>query len=139
MKCREVDGGLLARFDPGEKLPSGIVELCTKFRIPAATAQGIGALEDIELGYYDLAAKSYERLHLAGSWELVGLTSFVSTWEEKLFAHTHVVVSGRDFAAKGGHLFGGTVSITVELRVHAISKEIRRVMNPATGLHMLEL
>jgi predicted DNA-binding protein with PD1-like motif len=133
-----VEGGLLVRLDRGEKLPDAIAELCAACRIPAATAHGIGAIEDVELGYYDLSTKTYERTRLAGSWELVSLTSFVSMWEGKHFAHTHAVVSGRDFAAKGGHLFAGTVSITVELRVHTIAGEVRRAMNPAIGLHQIE-
>ncbi len=138
MRHRAVEGGFLVRLDRGEKLPDSIAEFCRAQRIAAATVHGIGAIEDVELGYYDLATKSYERVQLAGSWELVSLTSFVSAWEGKLFAHTHAVVSGRDFAAKGGHLFSGTVSITAELRVHTIVSEVFRAMNPVTGLHQME-
>jgi predicted DNA-binding protein with PD1-like motif len=138
MRHRAVEGGYLLRFDRGEKLPEGIAEFCLAQRIPAATAHGLGAIEDVELGYYDLAAKSYERVRLAGSWELVSLTTFVSTWDGKPFAHTHAVVSGRDFNAKGGHLFSGTVSITAEVRLHSIATEVLRTMNPVTGLHQME-
>jgi predicted DNA-binding protein with PD1-like motif len=138
MRHRAVEGGFLVRFDRGEKLPDAIAEFCGARGIPAASAHGIGAIEDVELGYYDLATKSYERLRLLGSWELVSLTSFVATWDGKPFAHTHAVVSGRDFVAKGGHLFSGTVSVTVELRVHAIASEVLRAMNPAIGLHQIE-
>ncbi len=138
MRHRPVEGGFLVRFDRGEKVPDALVELCTTLGISTATAHGIGAIEDVELGYYDLAAKGYERVQLAGSWEVVSLTSFISTWEEKPFAHTHVVVSGRDFAARGGHLFSGTVSVTLELRLHEIASRVVRSMNPVTGLHQME-
>lgn len=138
MTYREVEGGFLVRYDRGERIPSGISDLCARLGIPAATATGLGAIEDVELGYYDLATKSYERTKLEGSWELVGLTSVVASWDDKLFAHTHVVVSGRDFVAKGGHLFDAAVSITVELRLFRIGREIQRVMNPEIGLHRIE-
>jgi len=139
MRSRAVEGGFLLRFDRGEKLPVGIADFCRERRILTATAHAIGALEDIELGYYDLAAKKYERIRLAGSWELVSLMTVIATWEDQPFAHTHVVLSGRDFSARGGHLFEGTVSVTVEMRLLTISNEIHRVMNPTTGLHMLDL
>jgi predicted DNA-binding protein with PD1-like motif len=139
MRHRAVEGGFLVRFDRGEKLPDALAALCSTLGIETATAHGIGAIEDVELGYYDLASKTYERTHLAGSWELVSLTSFIATWEDKPFVHTHVVVSGRDFIAKGGHLFSGTVSITVELRVHTVAGRVTRAMNPVTGLHQLDL
>ena len=138
MRARAVEGGFLVRLDRGEKLPEAIARVCRECRIPAATVHGIGAIEDVELGYYDLASKSYERIRLEGSWELVSLTSFVSTWEGTHFPHTHAVVSGRDFSAKGGHLFSGTVSVTVELGVHTIGSEVLRSMNPAIGLHQIE-
>jgi predicted DNA-binding protein with PD1-like motif len=139
MRSRAVEGGFLLRFDRGEKLPAGVADFCRERGILAATAHAIGALEDIELGYYDLPAKKYERIRLAGSWELVSLMSVIATWEEKPFVHTHVVVSGPDFSARGGHLFEGTVSVTVEMRLATISERTVRVMNPETGLHMLDL
>ncbi len=139
MTHREVEGGFLVRFDRGERLPSGIAEFCERIGIPAATATAIGAIEDVELGYFDVAAKSYERVKLLGSWELVSLTSFVATWEGRLFPHTHAVVSGPDFAARGGHLFDAVVSVTVEMRIARIGRAIERTMNAETGLHRMDL
>src|SRR5688572_29913200 len=139
MRSRTVEGGFLLRFDRGEKLPEALGAFCLEQRISSATAQAIGALEDIALGYYDIAATKYERTRLSGSWELVSMMSVIATWEEKPFVRTHVVLSGRDFTARGGHLFEGTVSVTVEMRLAAIAQNIHRVMNPTTGLHMLDL
>jgi predicted DNA-binding protein with PD1-like motif len=139
MRSRAVEGGFLLRFDRGEKLPDALGDFCRDQRIASATAQAIGALEDVELGYYDITAKKYERTRLSGSWELVSMMSVIASWEEKPFVHTHVVLTGRDFTARGGHLFEGTVSVTVEMRLAAIGQDIHRVMNPVTGLHMLDL
>jgi predicted DNA-binding protein with PD1-like motif len=139
MRSRAVEGGFLLRFDRGEKLPDALGVFCREQKIASATAQAIGALEDVELGYYDITAKKYERTRLSGSWELVSMMSVIASWEEMPFVHTHVVLTGRDFSARGGHLFEGTVSVTVEMRLAAIGHEIHRVMNPETGLHMLDL
>ena len=79
MRSRAVEGGFLLRFDRGEKLPEALGAFCREQRITSATAQAIGALEDIELGYYDLPAKKYERTRLSGSWELVSMMSVIAT------------------------------------------------------------
>ena len=135
----EVEGGWLLRVDAGERLPAAIAAFCRENGVPAATVSGLGALSDVELGYYDLGTKEYARTRLSGSWELLALTCTVAQWQGELFAHTHVVVSGPDFTVRGGHLFAGTVSVTAELRVVAITHPVRRAMDPAFALHFLDL
>ncbi len=139
MRHVEVEGGWLVRFEAGEKLPAAIAAFCRERGVPAATVSGLGALSDVELGYYDVVAKRYERTRLPGSWELLALTCTVAEWEDRLFPHTHVVISGPDFTTRGGHLFEGTVSVTAELRVTAIRQPVRRAMDPAFALHFLDL
>lgn len=139
MRHAEVEGGWLVRLEAGEKLPAAIAAFCRARGVPAATVSGLGALSDVELGYYDVGAKRYERTRLAGSWELLALTCTVAEWQGEPFAHTHVLVSGPDFSVRGGHLFEGTVSVTAELRVVAIRQPVRRAMDPAFSLHFLDL
>ena len=137
MRHLEIGGGYLLRLDVGEKLPAGLVAFCRKLELPAATATGLGALRDIELGYYNVETRAYDRTRLEGSWELLSLFADVATWDGDLFAHTHVVLGGPDFVARGGHLFEGTVSVTAEIRVTPIEREIARKMNEDFRLHFL--
>jgi predicted DNA-binding protein with PD1-like motif len=139
MRSVEVDGGWLLRLEVGEKLPAALQDFCREKAIPAATAQGLGALTDVTLGYYDPGTREYARTRLAGSWELVSLFADVAEWDGALFAHTHVVLSGPDFTARGGHLFEGTVSVTAEIRLWTIARPLRRRMDPDFGLHFLDL
>jgi hypothetical protein len=138
MRHLEIEGGHLLRLDVGEKLPAGLIAFCRELKLPAATATGIGALRDVELGYYNVETRAYERTRLEGSWEMLSLFADVAAWEEDLFAHTHVVLGGPDFIARGGHLFEGTVSVTAELRVTPIAREIARKMNDDFRLHFLD-
>ena len=96
MRHAEVEGGYLVRFEAGEKLPAGIEDFCRARGIRAATVEGLGALADVALGFYDLATKEYQRTELGGSWELLKLWADVASWQGELFAHTHVVLSGPD-------------------------------------------
>jgi predicted DNA-binding protein with PD1-like motif len=139
MRSLEVEGGYLVRLEAGERLPDALVEFCRAKGVASATVEGLGALADVELGYYDLGRKTYDRKTLPGSWELLSLFADVATWEGEPFAHTHVVLSGPDFTARGGHLFGGTVSVTAELRVWPLGKPLARRSAPEFGLHFLDL
>jgi len=139
MRAIEVDGGWLLRLDVGDKLPAAIAGFCRERRIPAATASGLGALSDVTLGYFDVETKSYHRTELSGSWELLSLFCDVAEWEGEPFAHAHVVLSGPDCVARGGHLFGGTVSVTAEIRLWPLGRHVRRRMEPSLGLHLLDL
>ena len=134
-----VEGGWLLRLEAGDVLPDALQDFCRAREIPAATAEGLGALSDVELGYYDLETKEYARKVLPGSWELLSLFADVAEWEGEPFAHTHVVLSGPDFTARGGHLFRGTVSVTAEIRVWPISIAVSRKMDPRFRLHFLDL
>jgi hypothetical protein len=139
VKSRECEGGYLLRLDRGERLPDALADFCRMRSIPAATASGLGALENVVLGFFDVQRKVYERTTLPGSWELLSLFADVATWEGKPFAHTHVVLSGPDFVARGGHLFEGTVSVTAELRVWTVDRPIERRMDPEVRLHLWDL
>jgi predicted DNA-binding protein with PD1-like motif len=139
MRGVEVEGGWLLRLEAGESLPAGLQDFCREKGIAAATAEGLGALSDVVLGYYDLETREYVRTELQGSWELLSLFADVAEWEGALFAHTHVVLSGADFVARGGHLFKGTVSVTAEIRLWTIARPLRRRMDPAFRLHFLDL
>jgi predicted DNA-binding protein with PD1-like motif len=139
MRAIEAPGGWLLRLEAGEKLPDALADFCRARGIPAATAEGLGALRDVTLGYYDLETRDYARTELPGSWELLGLFADVASWEGQPFAHTHVILSGPDFVARGGHLFGGTVSVTAEIRVWTIDRPVRRVRSEEFRLHFLDL
>lgn len=139
MESTPVPGGWLLRLVAGEKLPDAVAGFCERMGIQAATCEGLGALADVTLGYFDLERKTYDRTHLPGSWELLSLFCDVAEWEGKLFAHTHVVLSGPDFVARGGHLFEGTVSVTAELRLWTIDRSIRRRHDAVFDLHFLDL
>ena len=139
MRVREVEDGFWIRFEIGEKLPEALTEFCRARGVSAATASGLGALADPVLGYFDPETRAYARTELTGSWELLALSANVSLREGEPFTHAHVVLSGPDGTTRGGHLFEATVSVTAEIRLWAISRPLRRRMDPEFRLHFLDL
>jgi len=139
MRYAKIEGGYFLRLEVGEKLPGAIERFCREKGIAAASAEGIGALREITLGYFDPEVRSYERFRLEGSWELLHLFADVAEWQEAPFAHTHVVLSGRGGETRGGHLFEATVSVTAEIRLWTIASALRRRMDEDVGLPLLDL
>lgn len=139
MGAVKVEGGWFLRLEVGEKLPGALADFCRERSIPAATAEGLGALRDVELGYFDLESRTYRRTVLPGSWELLSLFADVSERDGEPFAHAHVVLSGPDFVSRGGHLFEGTVSVTAEIRLWTIERTLLRRMDDRFALPLLDL
>ena len=102
------------RFDVGEELVSSIGGWCSEQGIEAAAVvAGIGMLSDIRIGRYD--GSEYLSRTIAESSEILSLQGNVSMKEGEPFVHLHVSLADEDFSAVGGHLFEGTVSMTIEL------------------------
>ena len=119
-----------------------LVESINKFikekSIQGGQITGIGALEDVELGLYDLTKKTYVKKHFGQTeLELVSLTGNISLKDGNPFAHIHVVVSDGEMRCFGGHLFKARVSVTAELSIVALGVMPERTMNPQMGLALI--
>ena len=56
-----IEGGWLVRLDVGAKLPDALAEFCRQQGLPSATAEGLGALRDVELGFAGARADALRR------------------------------------------------------------------------------
>jgi hypothetical protein len=132
--------GLLLRIERGAPLIDAIVACCRERAIGAAWLTGLGAVSDVELGYYDLAARSYLRARLDGVFELVSLIGNVAWVDGAPIVHAHAALGDRDCRLRGGHLFAATVAVTVELQLQPLaSAPVERALDPGVGLKLLAL
>ncbi len=122
------------RFDKGEEVWSGIQQAARDYGLTAGSITGIGALEEIELAYYDVETNEYERVQLTESYELLSLTGNLTFKDGEPFPHLHAVLSDRDCACRGGHFFRGIVSVTVEVYVTPFPVSIVRELDPVAGV-----
>ncbi len=119
------------RFDVGEKFPQKLADWCEKESVQAAAiVAGIGMLENIEIGRYD--GKEYITEIVEPSSEILSLQGNVSMKEGKPFVHLHVSLADEDMSARGGHLFNGTVSMTIELVMLELSSRFVRIPSGGT-------
>ena len=102
--------------------------------IGCAWLNGIGALENPEIGYYSLEDKSYNRKTFKGEFELTSLIGNISLKEGKPFSHTHITFSDTEFRVFGGHLFNANITAAGEFIMQFGSDELNREMNSGIGL-----
>ena len=102
--------------------------------VGCAWLNGIGALENPEIGYYSLEDKVYHRKTFQGEYELTSLIGNITLKEGKPFSHTHITFSDTEFRVFGGHLFNANITAAGEFIMQFGSDEINREMNAEIGL-----
>jgi predicted DNA-binding protein with PD1-like motif len=129
----------MVRLPPGTDLLEGLTQMVANLGIRAGTVQVIGAVSQLALGYYDQDRKEYEMLDLPGHWELASGLGNVSIRDGEPFVHLHIVASGKDGSAVGGHLMPGTIAFVAEAYLRTLDGEppVRR-LDEETGLALWE-
>ena len=102
--------------------------------VGCAWLNGIGALENPEIGYYSIKDKKYHRKQFKGEFELTSLIGDITMKDGKPFAHTHITFSDTDYQVYGGHLFDAKITAAGEFFIQLGSDDITRKMNHSIGL-----
>ena len=102
--------------------------------VECAWLNGIGALENPEIGYYSIKDKKYHRKQFKGEFELTSLIGDIIMKDGKPFAHTHITFSDTDYQVYGGHLFDAKITAAGEFFIQLGSDDIPREMNHSIGL-----
>jgi uncharacterized protein len=108
-----------ASLAQGEDLLAGLTAAVAEMGIEAGTIQVIGALQEAVVGYFDPAAGAY-RNTTTGHVEIGSGLGNVSIRDGRPFIHLHLVLSGPDGAAVGGHAQEGCVVFVAEAYVRAL-------------------
>ena len=108
------------RLDRGSDMLQGLNEAVEKLGAEAGTIQAIGAVTELVLGYFDQARKEYRTTSIPSSFEIGSGVGNVSMKEGRPFVHLHVVATGPDGAAIGGHLMEGTKVYVIEAYVRQL-------------------
>ncbi len=131
---RERDGRLIVSLERGDDLRAEVERLAIREKIVAAELSAIGAIENPELGFYDLPKKEYVRKPFSGIWEVVSLQGNLTLRDGTPFLHAHIAISGNDFHVFGGHLFDGHAGVVIEMIVHPLEIPLHRLPCEEIGL-----
>ena len=128
----------LLRLETGEDIPASILSYAKRSGLSAATITGLGAVKNPKVGIYNPDSKQYDPQTLDGYFEVLSFTGNLALVDDAPFLHAHVAMSDREMKAYGGHFLGGTCGATFELTVVTYAAKLRRELDEATGLKLLE-
>ena len=127
------------RLDRGEEVVEVLTSFAIQKKIAAGVLQGIGAIKNVTLGYFDTTAGRYRKRRIAKTVEVISLTGNLSYFEGKTVIHAHVAVAGPDYRLLGGHLFSATVAVTLEIFIRVFPRRLNRKHDPAVGFNFWDL
>lgn len=125
-------------FDPGDEVVEGLERFAREHALAGSHLTAIGALRDVVLGFWDPDRRTYEETSIDEQVEVLSLVGNIARSPDgapKL--HAHIVVSGRDGAARGGHLLAAHVHPTLEAVITEEPRRLQRRHDRRTGLALI--
>ncbi len=98
----------LLRLENGREWRSQIEEVADREDIDAAWFNGMGAVTEADLWFYDHDEQEYYSNEFREAFEVAMCVGNISFLDGERFAHTHVVLTREDCTAIGGHLDSAT-------------------------------
>lgn len=137
MKTFEENGRVMVIVERGELLVESLTKHCLVNNLHGGFITGLGALTDVQLGFYHLHRKNYERKTFSKEYELLSLNGNIALKDEAPFIHVHAVLGDEDFSAFGGHLFEARVAVTAEVSIAPFDFAPVRKLNSEIGLALV--
>lgn len=136
----QVDGNTIVLvLEQGEDIVEAVTDIAREQNSKFGTVSGIGACDDVELNFYNLETKTYEKKEIKEPLELISLLGNISHIDEKPFAHLHATFGTNQYETLSGHLTKAVVSATAEIVITMTNLDINRKHNADIGLNLLDL
>jgi predicted DNA-binding protein with PD1-like motif len=124
-------------IEPGEEAMAALTAFARDQSLTASQVTAIGAFERATLGYFDRDRRDYRPIPIEEQVEVLSLVGDIVGEGEDLKLHAHVVVSGSDGSARGGHLLEAIVWPTLEVVITETPTHLRRRFDPKTGVALI--
>ena len=139
MKCNKVDDKIFVSIDKGELVNQSLLNVAEKEGLNSGWVNGLGAISNIEIGYWDIEEKIYVKKTFDEDYELLSLIGNVSLVDNKPFIHTHISFSDTKFRVYGGHLFDAKVIAAAEFCIFTSEYHLHRKLNCNIGLSLWDI
>ena len=141
MKTVQIHNGYFLVFQRGEEFFSAMTSFCEQNDVHWANFSGIGAVENVEIGYYDLPNRRYVWRQEAGPFEVANMDGNIAEVEEAPLIHAHGVLSRCDesLSCIGGHLRRLVVAVTLEVCLWEVTQPLLREYDDETGLNLISV
>ncbi len=138
MQCLQDEDRYFGSLDRGDNLFEALLKVASSLKLASAHISGIGALKDIELGYFDVDKKEYLRKTFEKDSELLSLDGNIAQQNDKPVLHLHAVLGDQNFQCFGGHLFNPTVAVTAEINIRVFNQQVERSLEPNLRFNQLK-
>ena len=129
------DNKIMLRIDRGEYVNKTILDVAKSYNLKFGWINGLGAIMDPELGYYDLENKEYMKKKMIGEFELTSFVGNITLKDGNLYVHSHITFSDINFNAYGGHLFDCKIAVAGEFIIFKSPIKIDRRYDDGVGLY----
>ena len=138
MDYKRFPNAIVLRVDRGEEILEQLKAVCLKENVKLASVSGIGAINDLTSGVWDVERKEYYSNHFTGVYEVANLVGTITTMNGEYYAHIHISAGDAQGHMVGGHLNRAVVSATSEIVLHLIDGTVEREFDPGVGLNLLK-
>lgn len=139
MYIRKMKTGCVVRLETGEDIIEALTELCEENHIHGGFFHGLGAVQSVVLGIYDMDNREYEWRRFDTPMELANITGNVSVYNGTVMIHAHGTFGDENRHAYAGHIKEAVVGPTCEVFLQIFEKSIERAMDNDIGLPLLSL
>jgi predicted DNA-binding protein with PD1-like motif len=126
-------------MDKGDEAFGALTEFAGQHQIDGAGLTAVGAASAVTLGYFDPEISDYRGTEFTEQLEVLALVGDIARKNGEPAVHAHVTLGRRDSSAIGGHLQRLTVWPTLEVVVTETPAHLRKTVDPATGLALIDL
>ena len=138
MDYKRFNNAIVLRIDRGEEIHEQLKAVCLKENVKLASVSGLGAINDLTSGVWDVERKEYFSNHFTGVYEVANLVGTITTMNGEYYAHIHISAGDSQGHMVGGHLNRAVVSATSEIVLHLIDGTVEREFDPGVGLNLLK-
>ena len=126
------------RVKPDQELASEVVRYCRQSGISSGVVIGIiGSVESAKLNFLKELPGKYETKEYAGPLEIVCAQGSVAVKDAELLTHVHIQLADAT-GCRGGHLVEAKIFSTAEVVLAELDYQLRRYLDPYTGLNELQ-
>lgn len=138
MKYKINNNRLFISLQTGDEIIKSMTDVLVKEKINSGTINGIGAINKVELGFYNLESKEYNRKLFSKDYELTSLMGNITLKDNSPFIHVHINISDDNFNVFGGHLFSAFTAASAEVVISLSRENIKRELDEDVGLYLWE-
>ena len=139
MLYKKFENKYVIRLERGEEIVTSLKELCRKENIQLGMITGLGAVGDVEIGYFETETKKYHSKKITGDLEILNLNGNITMMNKEVYLHLHITIANEELQAFGGHLNSAHISATGEIIIDVMEGHVDREFNDDIGLNLLTL